>query len=153
MSERSYGPGDFLLVFDTLRKLAQEGVRVTIAYDEVNEGRGAFYVELRGGKLSEPLDIDCWDVSLMEAITSALDMFRRAWADDFPGPATPTPPTEPPIEFVSESGKVRESPMTLGEAAGAMDLYGRCIRAGCGKSQTPHGPYCLEHVHEANSRS
>lgn len=105
--ERSYGPGDYLLVFDTLRKLAEEGVSITISYDEAALGRGAFYVELRKGKLSQALDIDCWDVSLMEAITNGLTEFRRAWAEDFPGPAPPKPPTEPPIEFVSESGKRR----------------------------------------------
>ncbi len=96
----SSSPVDCALAIDVLRKLAEEGVRVTLRY---SENDSMFHVDLSEGKLSEPLDAEYWGVDLVDTIESALHGFRMDWASDVP----PQPPEGPPNEVVSESGKLK----------------------------------------------
>lgn len=101
-------PIDSILALDILRKLAEEGVRVVLTYAK---DRGIYRIELEGGLFGTE---ETWTEghTFGDAVESALDLFRRSWTDQIgPRAASDTPerPAEPPIEFVSESGKVRES--------------------------------------------
>lgn len=90
---------DSILALDVLRKLAEEGVRVVLTY---NRDAKVYRIDLEGGIFG---DDETWTqgVTFGDAVESALDFFRARWAEG------PTLPPEPPIEFASESGKVRES--------------------------------------------
>jgi hypothetical protein len=90
---------DSILALDVLRKLAEEGVRVVITYERDAK---VYRIDLEGGIFG---DDETWTtgVTFGDAVETALDFFRARWADG------PKPPPEPPLEFVSESGKVRAS--------------------------------------------
>lgn len=80
-------PVECALAIDTLQKFAEERATVTIVC-RGPAGSSQFHVELREGVLSDPLDIEAWSPKLTDAIASALDLFRRAWADDRPSSKT-----------------------------------------------------------------
>ena len=100
-------PIDSILALDILRKLAEEGVRVVLTYDKK---RGVYRIDLEGGLFGTD---EHWVTghTFGDAVEAALDIFRRSWAGQV-GPKAasdnPEPPPEPPIEFVSESGKIRK---------------------------------------------
>lgn len=72
-------PVECALAVDTLQKLAEENVIVTILRAD-----GHFHVELRRGNLRESLDCDAWSPRFVDAVATSLDQFRRAWSDDPP---------------------------------------------------------------------
>lgn len=107
MKPSALPPVDSALAMDVLRKLAEEGVRVVLTYDK---DRGTYHLDLEGGVFGTD---ETWaeGQTFGDAVETALDIFRRCWTNQI-GPRaasdTPEPPPEPPIEFASESGKVRK---------------------------------------------
>ena len=77
-----------------------------------DKASGMYRLDLEGGLFGTD---DTWAMgqTFGDAVETALDIFRRTWTDQI-GPKAasdtqdrPRPPEGPPLEYVSESGKVR----------------------------------------------
>lgn len=113
-------PIDAALALDILQKLSEEGVRVTLTYQKRDAHApavgGMYHLKLEGKFWDEGAGefAETWGVRLEEACETALDLFRRAWTENHGWTEQsskadqPPPPEGPPLEFVSESGKIRE---------------------------------------------
>ncbi len=114
---------DAYIAIDTLRRLLEDGATMRLSFDTRER---QFHVELSGwpfdkpltlGQAAEAFDLEklrdapppeppaaAWSPVLVELLESCLELYREARAQ----PPPPEPPAEPPVEYATESGKVRK---------------------------------------------
>ena len=128
---------DSILALDVLRKLAEDGVTVTLTYDKP---RHIYRIDLKGGLWDPEKGEEAWAEghTFGDAVETALDIFRRAWAD-----AGPEPPE------IREPKPHRNSPPNFdGEPVGRISelVPVRCVHEGCRSfASEKTRPYCFAH--------